>query len=865
MCQCRGRCEDRPYSLKTLATLATLTLIGCSGGGGGSNEQTAPPPPPPPTEVSLTLATEGTESEITEIDEWDERASVELTVALAETRDTGVLVNLNSTGSATLGGDFELSERQVRIPGGSRTASLHISPIRDFEAEGDETIHIALGTIEGNAEAGDSASVSLALTDQGALFENTKDNIYGKLYVSFHGPAIERDAVTFSASVHNIGSAETSSTKLGFWASTRNDFRGRRLFYEVIDLPPIMPGGNFLSNFRVALDAFPGAGTYYAIILTDSPAEEAPGVRRAERRGGLVIQGDGSVRVRCPDLERNQSPGIEDPLRPAQWNLANTGQDAYARTGGIEGADLRMTETLDNGPTGKGIRVAVVDTGMEICHPDLAANVEAGTSFNFNQGSWRGSLETDPFFLATFGDHGTSVAGIIGAVANNGIGLRGVAPDVRLRAYNFLSTRRADSASDSLGGSSNRPNSSDVDIFNMSFGLFGGEYLTLPEDRKLFQHGVRNLRSGKGALYIQAGGNGFNRCNSMLRRDEVRVGETEGSDGVTVTPVFEDYDINAEIGCVSANTDPWRNLPYIIQVGAFRADDTKSSYSSAGSALWVSAPAGQWGIAHPGQITTDQMGRNQGYDANSIIPANENPHGDYINSFTGTSAAAPSASGAVALLLEANPDFTWRDVKYILARSARILDADIDEVKIGFGGEAAVLRHRWITNAAGYHFHNWYGFGAIDVDAALALAATHAPDSLGTFRDGMDVFAVREAVNIPDHQGGGVRQRVNVNGLDDALKVESVVVQFSITHPFTNDLGIYLVSPSGTTSLVNPPFNDVLADNEDLDWELLSNAFYGESPLGDWTLRVIDAAAGDVGTLESWSLTFYLGEIPAKS
>lgn len=858
MSLCNGR-----RVLRGLTLLAALVPLGCGGGGsgsgGGSSSNEQSPPSQPPTEVGLAIA-----GGVTEIHEWDTDTPVELTLTLSQAQpgDMLILFSFTVTGTARLGGDFEF-EPEIHIPPGSTSGILRVAPIRDFEAEGDETIEIAIDTIQGNARAADQSSVSLTIIDQGALFENAKDNMYGKLYTFFDDPVIAPDSVEFVASTYNIGAVETSSTKLAFWASRNKSTDGPRLFFENADIPPIMPGLGYRRAFRVPLDEFPAPGTYYAVMRTDSPAEEAPGARRPEDFGGLVIKEDGSVRIRCPALPRNQSPGIEDPLRAAQWNLENSGQTAYANSSGVEGEDLRMTDTLAGGPTGKGVHVAVVDTGMEICHPDLASNVEAGASFNFNQGIWSGSFETDPFFPSTYGDHGTSAAGIIGAVADNGIGLRGVAPDVRLRAYNFLSTEQTNAAADSLGGSSSGPNSSDVDIFNMSFGGFGGEFRTLPQDRELFMHGVRDLRSGKGAIYVKAGGNGFGRCESMLRVDEITDRETGETD---------DYNINEEIGCVSVNSDPWNNLPYLIPVGAFDADGKKSDYSSAGAALWVSAPAGQQGIDDPAQITTDQMGTDQGYDAlysglagASGISARDNPLGDYVNSFNGTSAAAPNASGAVALLLEAEPDLTWRDVKYILARSARQIDPDIDEVKIGFGGEAAVLRHPWITNAAGYHFHNWYGFGAVDVDAALALVATHTPDSLGTFGDGVEVFEMATPIDIPDHRGGGVRQSVSVSGIDDALKVEGVLLDFHITHPFTNDLGIYLISPSGTESLLNPPFNEVLTANIDLDWELLSNAFYGESPLGDWTLKVVDAASGDVGRLESWSLTFYLGEVPPNS
>ncbi len=862
MCPCNGRSV-----LRGLTLLATLVLLGC-GGGGGSGGSSSDEQSPPPTEVGLTVT-----GGITEIHEWDTGTPIELRLNLSQLQPEDVVVDLSFTvtGTATLGGDFEF-EPEVSVPLGStlsESLSLHLWPIRDFEAEGDETINIAINAISGNARAADSSSVSLKIIDQGALFEDAKDSIYGKLYTFFDDPVIGPDRVDFLASTYNVGAVETSPTKIAFWASRNKSARGPRLFFKTADIPPITPGLGYQRFFRVSLDEFPRPGTYYAVMQADPPAEEAPGARQPQDFGGIVIEDDGSVRIRCPELPRNQSPGIEDPLRAAQWNLENSGQKAYANNGGVEGEDLSMTDTLAGGPTGEGVHVAVVDTGMEICHPDLASNVEAGASFNFNQDLWSGSLETDPFFPSTYGDHGTGVAGIIGAVAENGIGLRGVAPDVRLRAYNFLSTSQMSAAFDSLGGSSDQPNSSTVDIFNMSFGGFGSEYVTLPDNRALFRRGVQDLRSGMGAIYVKAAGNGFERCESMQRIDDIRGRESDDGD---CDDCLASYSINDEIGCVSSNSDFWTNLPYLITVGAFSANGEKSSYSAAGSSLWVSAPSGELGIEHPAQITTDQMGAEQGYDALYSgyagapgISASENPLGDYVNSFNGTSAAAPNASGSIALLLEAQPNLTWRDVKYILARSARQIHADIDEVKIGFGGEAAVLRHPWITNAAGYHFHNWYGFGAVDVDAALALAATHMPDSLGTFSDGVEVFKVATPIDIPDHRGGGVRQSVNVSGIDDALKVEAVVLNFHITHPFTNDLGIYLISPSGTESLLNPPFNEVLTANIDLDWELLGNAFYGESPLGDWTLKVIDAAPGDAGQLESWSLTFYLGEIPPKS
>ena len=59
----------------------------------------------------------------------------------------------------------------------------------------------------------------------------------------------------------------------------------------------------------------------------------------------------------------------------------------------------------------------------------------------------------------------------------------------------------------------------------------------------------------------------------------------------------------------------------------------------------------------------------------------ENKDGNYTNSMNGTSSATPVTSGSIALILEANPKLTWRDVKYILAKTATMVDPDFQASK----------------------------------------------------------------------------------------------------------------------------------------------------------------------------------------
>ena len=132
-----------------------------------------------------------------------------------------------------------------------------------------------------------------------------------------------------------------------------------------------------------------------------------------------------------------------------------------------------MGGAIGAGHNGEGVKLAVIDTGLEICHPDLAANTAAGGSFNFAHETTPGASSADPFNQSILGDHGTSVSGIAAAVANNGLGGRGVAPEVTLVGFNLGSAVAEDLETAlyrSLGASDSDPDSASVDIFNMSFG-----------------------------------------------------------------------------------------------------------------------------------------------------------------------------------------------------------------------------------------------------------------------------------------------------------------------------------------------------------------------------------------------------------
>ena len=113
-----------------------------------------------------------------------------------------------------------------------------------------------------------------------------------------------------------------------------------------------------------------------------------------------------------------------DPLFGVQWHLNNTGQIA----GAVAGYDINVIGVWPD-YTGQGIVVAVHDDGFDQTHPDLIANYRADLSWDFIldiPGAQQGGSDAG---------HGTAVAGLIGASANNQIGGVGVAWDVSLTAY----------------------------------------------------------------------------------------------------------------------------------------------------------------------------------------------------------------------------------------------------------------------------------------------------------------------------------------------------------------------------------------------------------------------------------------------
>ena len=143
----------------------------------------------------------------------------------------------------------------------------------------------------------------------------------------------------------------------------------------------------------------------------------------------------------------------DDPRLGDLWGLNNTGSNDPSRRPGVQGADIDAFKAWELERGSHGIKVAVIDTGIDYNHPDLKENIWTNEAeLNGEEGvddDGNGYVDDIHGWDFAYGDndpmdghsHGTHCAGTIGAVHNNGIGVAGVMADVSMVAVKFLTDR----------------------------------------------------------------------------------------------------------------------------------------------------------------------------------------------------------------------------------------------------------------------------------------------------------------------------------------------------------------------------------------------------------------------------------------
>lgn len=514
------------------------------------------------------------------------------------------------------------------------------------------------------------------------------------------------------------------------------------------------------------------------------------------------------------DLEKNL---MGSSLYEHQWYLHNTGQNAGAQTNGTAGEDLNLSNVWDS-YQGEGVTIGIVDTGIEARHIDLMDNLSASYGGSYKNGQIYTS-DPSPIDAQLYdkydpeididNSHGTNCAGIAAAVGDNGFGVTGVAPKATLVGLNAFADTTSDqflSFADALYNA-NRP----VDISSNSWNDGVGNIDETSVEFIAVKNGALSGRNGLGTIYCFAAGNERTKQHN-------------------------------------ANWHRELNNPYVITIAALDADGIYAIYSNKGANILISGFGGEDGDYYPAIVSTDLMGE-LGLDRKLPFDVAGNENGDYTNLMNGTSAATPMVAGVVALLLDANPNLTYRDVRYILATTARKNDPE------DYTGD-------WVQNGAGYWINHSYGFGAVNVAGAVKKAETFTP--------GLDA---NQTLSVPSGDlnitlGSQTAYTSELNVSTDLL-IEHIEVELTLTHGYPEDLTIILTSPDETNSTLTSPTDvDNLYPNFFNSFTLGSVRHLDEHTQGTWKLTILDKKTQsprtynnrqwtDSGTLIDYRLTFY--------
>jgi serine protease len=600
------------------------------------------------------------------------------------------------------------------------------------------------------------------------------------------------------------------------------------------------------------------------------------------------FRGQAGVEFAQPDYRVSIARTSNDPGLGTLWGMNNTGQG-----GGLSDADIDAPEAWNTSVGTGSTVVAVIDTGIDYNHPDLAANM------------WRNPREVpgngrdddgngfrDDVYGYDFANndgnpmddngHGTHVAGTIGAVGDNGIGVAGVNWHARIMALKFLDASGSGYMSDAVRAL-NYAVANGARVVNNSYG--GGGY------DPAMASTISNARS-RGVIVVAAAGN-----------------DGTNNDANPVYPANYAGD-------------------NVLTVAATDRSDRIASFSNFGrTSVDIAAP---------------------GVGIYSTLP-----NGKY-GTFSGTSMATPHVAGALALVWDAHPGWTYRQVidailggadrlstvggsvatggrlnvqkaiaggvgspptadttgAYVAAvtftgtgtgiNGARVTFSEVinpatftaaDLALTGPGGSIAVTGVTPVSGSGNTQFDVNFarqtaaGAYAMTIGPVVRDAAGNAMDQNrnGKAGEAADKYTATTSITASQtFSSANVGQAIRDYGtvvstltINQDVTIRDLNVRVNVSHTYAGDMQMTLVGPDGTrVPLVvrrgrsGDHFANTVFDDEAPQgiWqggapfagsyrpEYVLSAFDGKSAKGTWKLMVEDTALFDTGKLNGWSL-----------
>lgn len=599
------------------------------------------------------------------------------------------------------------------------------------------------------------------------------------------------------------------------------------------------------------------------------------------------------VAFATPDFRLYATATPNDPGLASTWGLSNS------RSVGV---DIGAKQAWDFG-TSSSVVVAVIDSGIDYNHVDLAANIWRNTdeiAGNGRDDDGNGYVDdirgwnfvSDNNNPMDDNGHGTHIAGTIGAVGNNATGVAGINWSIQMMPLKFLARDGSGLLSDAIAAI-DYARVNGAKIINASWG--GGGFSSA------LQSAIQRFQNA-GGIFVAAAGN-------------------EGSNNAVVASYPANY-----------------NLTNIVSVASSTSTDGLSSFSNYGTNVDIAAP---------------------GSNIYSTLPGNR------YGSMSGTSMATPHVAGAMALLWGQNPSVTARQlIDAVMQNTDDVLRGPTQHGRLDVGKAAAALRGSSATTGGNTNGSDttmpsitqatWRYTGTnlttVDLTFSEAIRATTLADrqmviqgpagriglisvtplgSAGTqFRilfgpqSEIGTYSLQITPTVADLQGnrldtdrdgiGGEVQQdiyltttqiqrptirdfagpantvlpdatrssatvttvpISVNG---AFTVGSLELQLALSHTYVSDLRIRLIAPSGQAVTLfqrrggsTDNLAVTFADDANLSVSQVSgsisgrfkgeqalSAFRGIQAQGTWQLEITDYAYYDAGTLQSATLRF---------
>jgi len=654
----------------------------------------------------------------------------------------------------------------------------------------------------------------------------TNSQIVNSIYRSLFNRDAEADGLKFFVdgltngkfNIKNIAIAILDGARNTDLTIVSNKIAAANLFTAALDTTPEIEaykgtaaaviGRNFLANITDQASTVPTkAGADTAVASLPVPTAPVP-----------TLLGQSFTQEALTGVNVNS---ISDPLFKSQWYLKNNGD-----RGASAGLDVNIAGAWASGYTGKGVRVAINDDGIDINHSEFqgillkdltfnsATKVTGANAYTAGNGGYNPDADAN--------EHGTVVGSIV-AMALDGKGMVGMAPNANLVSslavskgsnvdvpaiYNYMTdVAKVDVSVNSYGLD---PAFSE-NFWSQSPNQTDRNYLAAVE--KAGQQG----RGGLGTVVEVSAGN-----EGPAKADAAMTGST--------------------------------NNKYIITAGAMNEFGNKASYSTPGASVLVSSFGGENGDGKDqsvnsgfGITSADITGATLGY--NKTDAAN----GDYSFQNIGTSYSGPMVGAAAALMLQANPLLGFRDVANILALTARAVGTTNTYITTKGDG----------LNFGGMQFSRDVGFGLIDVSAAVRLAASWT-DAAKTAANWVSSEA-KSGSAAATISGTGTTVTAN---LTKNVIIERMEFDLNLTTATSNDLKAVITSPNGTTITL---FDEPMVGQEAASavwpgtFQIGATAFFGEQSAGTWTLQLIDKNTGTVAEFKELTVRAWGSDVTADN